>query len=163
MNDMLKEPPRFVANIGAWEYTLAKLANLQEEDGKPRVDEFGNPLNYAAAVAIYKNVVKKYPAFQTANLHAAPIHMKKTHSDDLASIFDRYQVGQMFWFDDVLCEAVEYSNSGQAVYPDAEGKLFVRGKILDVDPMGKHKNWPVGKVNGFPPHRCSSLMEGAER
>ena len=155
---MLKDPPRFVVNIGAWEYTLAKLANLQVEDDKPRVDEFGNPLNYAMAVAVYKNVCKKYPAFQTANRTMPEFHNVGDNLDQLCEI---YPVGQMFWFDDVLCEAVDYQG-GLAVYPDAVGKLFIRGKILDVDPLGKHKDWPVGKINGFPPRRCSDLMTGAE-
>ena len=165
---MLKDPPSFVRNRGAWEYTLAKLATKQEEDGKMRLDAYGNPLNYAAAVAIYKNVCKKYPAFQTDNLTAKPIKTVGNQGDTTGDftvyeLCEKYPVGQMFWFDDVLCEAVSYSHSLLAVYPNADGTLFVRGKILDVDPEGKHRKWPIGKINGFPPHRCSNLMEGAER
>ena len=50
----LKPPPRFVTNEWAWAYTLDKLTS------KGQVDEGGNPLNYAAAVAIYKRVAAKY-------------------------------------------------------------------------------------------------------
>ena len=50
----LKAPPRFVTNAWAWSYTLNKLA------GKNGVDEYGNPHNYAAAIAIYKRVAAKY-------------------------------------------------------------------------------------------------------
>lgn len=159
---MLKAPPKFVTNIGAWEYTLAKLANLQEDDGKPRVDEYGNPLSYGAAIAIYKHVVKKYPAFQTATHGPNAIPEYRNVGLNLADLAEAYPVGAMFWFDDVLCEAVPYMG-GMAIYPDAVGKLFVRGKILDVDPLGKHKDWPIGKVNGFPPHRCADFVSGAER
>lgn len=50
----LKPPPKFVHNQWAWEHTLAKLAE------KDKLDENGNPQNYAAASAIYKSTVKKY-------------------------------------------------------------------------------------------------------
>jgi hypothetical protein len=50
----LKPPPKFVHNRWAWEHTLAKLAE------KDKLDEHGNPQNYAAAAAIYKASVKKY-------------------------------------------------------------------------------------------------------
>lgn len=49
-----KPPPRFVTSHAAWEYTLAKLA------AKDKLDDGGNPTNYAAASAIYKAVAKKY-------------------------------------------------------------------------------------------------------
>ena len=155
---MLKAPPKFVTNVGAWEYVLARMAHKQEEDGKRRLDEYGNPLNYGAAVGYYKNAAKKYPAFQTANVH---IPEYRDVGNNIADLMDIYPVGQMFWFDDVICEAVEYGSTGEAVYSDAQGVLFVRGKILDVDPEGAHKGWPVGKVNGFPPRRMALLMDGA--
>lgn len=50
----LKPPPASVKNEWAWTYTLNKLRD------KGMVDEFGNPTNYAAAMAIYKRVVVKY-------------------------------------------------------------------------------------------------------
>ena len=134
-------------------------ADRRSEAASSASTQYGNPLNYAAACAIYKNVCKKYVSFQTANRN-----LPEVHKDDLdvEELFDFYAPGQMFWFDDVLCEAVEYGASGEAVYPDAQGKLFIRGKVLDVDPEGAHKDWPVGKVNGFPPTRCCGLLEGAE-
>jgi hypothetical protein len=49
-----KAPPKFVENEWAWEYTLSKL------ERKGKLDDGGNPTNYAAACAIYKAVVKKY-------------------------------------------------------------------------------------------------------
>lgn len=167
MATFLKDPPNFVTNIGGWEYTLAKLAMLDEEKpkpGKPRVDEGGNPTNYAAAVAIYKNVVKKYPAFQIDNLHVKPLardqYDEQGYQLKLGDLLAHFPVGEMFWYDDVLCEAVEYGHSGEAVYPNAEGKLFIRGKICSVDPEGQHRGWPIGKSNGFPPHRCAEFSEG---
>lgn len=51
----LKAPPSFVTDMDAWEYTLARLAL------RDKLDEGGNPRNYAAAAAIYRNVKKKYP------------------------------------------------------------------------------------------------------
>src|SRR3954453_18505556 len=161
---MLKDPPRFVTNAGAWEYVLARMATKQEEDGKRRLDADGNPLNYAAAVAYYKNAAKKYPAFQATNRHVEPFKIEgatgqKSHS--IVELMNLYPAGQMFWYDDVLCEAVEFADTGEAVYSDPHGALFIRGKILDVDPGGANKDWPVGKTTGFPPHRCAELMEGA--
>jgi hypothetical protein len=50
-----------VTNEWAWAYTLDKRA------GKGLVDEYGNPTNYGAAVAIYKRVAAKY-----GNPDAAP-------------------------------------------------------------------------------------------
>lgn len=50
----LKPPPKFVTNEWAWAHTLDRLAE------KDQLDAGGNPRNYGAAVAIYKNVVKKY-------------------------------------------------------------------------------------------------------
>jgi hypothetical protein len=153
---MLKDPPVFVTNIGAWEYTLAKLATLEEEKpkpGKPRIDEYGNPLNYGAAVAIYKNVVKKYGAFQTTNVHVKPYKLGDGgYSVD--ALDDLYPVGLQFWYDDVLCTAIPHQSS-IAVYSDGEGALFIRGRVEDVDPLGKHRKWPVGREAGFPPHRCA--------
>lgn len=162
MADYLKDPPPFVTNIGAWEYVLAKLANLDQDEpkAKPRVDEGGNPTNYGQAVAIYKAVCKKYPAFQTANVNAEPARVQpelEPASMTIDALDERFPVGQMFWYDDVLCEAV--ANPNIAVYPDIEGKLFIRAKVLDVDPMGKHRGWPVGKVSGFPPHRCADFLD----
>jgi hypothetical protein len=159
MATYLKDPPPFVTNIGAWEYTLAKLVGLDEDKpkAKPRVDEGGNPTNYGQAVAIYKAVCKKYPAFQTTNVHVEP-YRKGDGSYTVEMLDEKFSVGQMFWFDDVLCEAVP--QHGQiAVYSDGEGKLFIRGKVLDVDPDGAHKAWPVGRVAGFPPHRCAPGSE----
>lgn len=161
MPTMLKDPPSFVTNIGAWDYTLAKLALLDDEKpkAKPRLDEGGNPTNYAQAVAIYKAVCKKYPAFQTGNVHVEPIKQNlkaDPGNHTFARIADSYPVGKMFWYDDVLCEAVAYAG-GMAVYPDADGVLYIRAKVLDVDPEGAHRKWPVGKINGFPPHRCADL------
>lgn len=50
----LKPPPRFVTNEWAWAHTLDKLRE------KDHLDDGGNPRNYGEAVAIYKNVAKKY-------------------------------------------------------------------------------------------------------
>lgn len=50
----LKPPPKFVTNLWAWAHTLDKLRD------KGQLDEGGNPRNYGAAVAIYKNTAKKY-------------------------------------------------------------------------------------------------------
>lgn len=50
----LKPPPAFVKNEWAWSYTLNKLK------GKSQLDQHGNPVNYGAAIAIYKHVVAKY-------------------------------------------------------------------------------------------------------
>lgn len=50
----LKPPPAFVTNEWAWAYTLDKLRV------KGETDQFGNPTNYAAAIAIYKRVAEKY-------------------------------------------------------------------------------------------------------
>lgn len=50
----MKPPPKSVTNEFAWSYTLRKLEAL----GK--LDEQGDPMHYGAAMAIYKNVVKKY-------------------------------------------------------------------------------------------------------
>ena len=165
MATMLKDPPVFVTNIGAWDYTLAKLAMLDEEKpkDKPRLDEGGNPTNYGQAVAIYKAVCKKYPAFQTYTLNQQPFKRadEANDSDDeftVEQLDEFYPVGQMFWFDDVLCEAVAYQGN-IAVYSDGDGKLFLRGKVLDVDPEGAHRKWPIGRIAGFPPHRCANLLE----
>jgi hypothetical protein len=164
MATFLKDPPSFVTNIGAWEYVLAKLAMLDEEKpkpGKPRLDEGGNPTNYGQAVAIYKAVCKKYAAFQNETaIGGREIKSAKRTTDntDTGKLCTEYPVGELFWYDDVLCEAVEYAG-GEAVYPDPEGNLFIRGKIVDVDPEGHHRNWPVGKINGFPPHRCANWTE----
>ena len=155
MATYLKDPPNFVTSIGAWEYTLAKLANKQEDDGKQRVDEGGNPLNYAAAVAIYKNVVKKYPAFQVANM-AMPIF--KNVGNNVGDLDDQYPVGQNFWFDDVLLEAVAHPNI--AVFSDPEGNLLIWGRVISVDPEGKYRNLPEGRHGGWQPHRCVPFMEG---
>jgi hypothetical protein len=161
MADFLKPPPKFVTNIGAWEYVLAKLA---KEPHKNYLDEGGNPRNYGQAVAIYKRVVAKYPAFRTENVNERP-YVVTTEANDhdgeytVDQLDEIFPVGQMFWFDDVLCEAVAHPNI--AVYSDPEGKLFIRGKILDVDPDGAHRDWPVGKVSGFPPHRCADFMVAA--
>ena len=159
MANFLKDPPKFCSNIGAWEYTLAKLEMLDEEKPKPkpRLDEGGNPTNYGQAVAIYKAVVKKYPAFQTTTYGQDAIPEFRNVGLNLADLMQQFQPGTMFWYDDVLCEAVHY-NGGSAVYPDPEGKLFIRAKICSVDPEGQHRGWPIGKVNGFPPHRCAEFM-----
>jgi hypothetical protein len=159
MATFLKDPPVFVTNIGAWEYVLAKLATLDEDKpkDKPRLDEGGNPTNYGQAVAIYKAVCKKYPAFQTTNAEDVPVRLggMKMHEDALTvtGLDEHYPVGQMFWYDDVLCEAVGHPNI--AVYSDPDGKLFIRGRVQDVDPLGAHKAWPIGREAGFPPHRCA--------
>jgi hypothetical protein len=166
MATYLKPPPPFVKSIGAWEYVLAKLANKQADDGKQRLDEGGNPLNYAAAVAIYKNVVKKYAHFGIPNIDMEPVNLadaKKipghhTPMDLLNELADSYPVGQMFWFDDVMCRAVE-RNGGMAVFPDPEGYLLIQAEVLDVDPEGKYRSWPVGKIFEAQPHRCFSLAE----
>ena len=167
MATFLKDPPKFCTNIGAWEYTLAKLALLDAEKpkDKPRLDEGGNPTNYGQAVAIYKAVVKKYPAFQktTYGQDALPefrLRENETYerSQNVADLCEIFPVGEMFWYDDVLCEAVEY-HGGEAIYPGPDGKLFVRGRICSVDPEGQHRGWPIGKTNGFPPHRCVDFAE----
>jgi hypothetical protein len=160
---MLKAPPNFVTNIGAWDYTLAKLATLDEEKpkDKPRLDEDGNPTNYGQAVAIYKAVCKKYPAFQTNNVSMEPMRLggEKMHDDaqTVIALDDKYPVGQMFWFDDVLCEAVGHPNI--AVFSDEKGHLLVWGKVLDVDPEGKYKDLPIGRHGGWPPHRCAAFTD----
>jgi len=160
MANYLKEPPSFCSNIGAWEYTLSKLALLDEEKpkDKPRLDEGGNPTNYGQAVAIYKAVCKKYPAFQTTTYGQNSLPEFRNVGNNVSDLDAAYPVGTMFWYDDVLCEAVEYQG-GSAIYPDSEGKLFIRGKICSVDPEGQHRGWPLGKTNGFPPHRCADFME----
>jgi hypothetical protein len=86
---------------------------------------------------------------------------EKMYDDSLtvSELDDRYPVGQMFWYDDVLCEAIGHPNL--AVYSDGEGKLFIRGRVADVDPEGQHRAWPVGREAGFPPHRCASFIEGS--
>jgi hypothetical protein len=158
---MLKPPPNWIDNIGAWEYVLAKLANKQADDGKQRVDEYGNPLNYGAAVAIYKHVVKKYPHLGKRNVGVAPVHVNDMHGEELSALnvlADKYPVGVEFWMDDVLCEAVEY-RGGMAVFPDPEGFLFINAKVLDVDDLGQYRDWPVGKIFPAAPHRCASANE----
>ena len=156
---MLKDPPKFVTNIGAWEYTLAKLADKQAEDGKRRVDDYGNPLNYGQAVAIYKAVCRKYPAFQSSNRGVAPMKLGQIlfgpGAVTVSELADKYPVGEMFWYDDVLCEAVACPHL--AVHPDADGLLFIRAKVLDVDPDGAHKNWAEGHEFDALPHRCADF------
>jgi hypothetical protein len=168
MATTLKDPPSFVTNIGAWEYTLAKLAMLDVEKpkAKPRLDEGGNPINYGQAVAIYKAVVKKYPHLATSNVGMKPINMvvrdtsadQRTPMQVLTELADKFSVGSMFWYDDVLCEAVERQGN-MAVFPDAEGFLLIQAKVLEVDPQGAYRNWPVGKIFEAQPHRCFDLME----
>jgi hypothetical protein len=162
MGTFLKDPPSFVTNIGAWEYVLAKLAGLDEDKpkAKPRLDEGGNPTNYGQAVAIYKAVCKKYPAFQTKTHGEDRLPEFHDYGDNFSQLADIFEVGQKFWYDDVLCEAVPAKPSPLAVYSDGDGeKLFIRGKVLDVDPEGQHKAWPIGRVAGFPPHRCVNALE----
>lgn len=53
---MPKDPPKFVTDEASWAYTLSKLA----AGSGGGLTEEGNPRNYAAAIAIYKNVLKKY-------------------------------------------------------------------------------------------------------
>lgn len=163
MATFLKDPPSFVKNIGAWEYTLAKLRNKQEDDGKRRLDEGGNPLNYGQAVAIYKAVVRKYPHLATENVTAQPVKLGgEKMFDDSATVVeldDAFPVGQMFWYDDVLLEAVGHPNI--AVYSEPDGHLKIWGKVLDVDPEGQHRNLPEGRQGGWPPHRCVPFAEEA--
>lgn len=158
---MLKDPPKFVTNIGAWEYVLAKLADKQAEDGKQRLDQYGNPLNYAAAIAYYKNAVKRYPAFQSSNAYKAPYKLGQVLDGEtpvsVEDLDDRFPAGQMFWYDDVLCEAVAHPKL--AVYPDADGLLFIRARVLDVDPEGAHKTWAEGFEFDALPHRCADFVE----
>jgi hypothetical protein len=52
---MPKSPPAFAEDKEAWDYTLARLAL------RGKLTDNGDPRNYAAAAAIYKNVKKKYP------------------------------------------------------------------------------------------------------
>jgi hypothetical protein len=160
MATYLKDPPAFVTNIGAWEYTLAKLATLDEEKpkDKPRLDEGGNPTNYGQAVAIYKAVCKKYPAFATNNVAAQPMMLRGTDANTVAELDDIFPVGEQFWYDDVLLEAVGHPNI--AVFSDPEGKLLIWGRVISVDEMGQHKNLPEGRHGGWPPHRCVPFMEG---
>jgi hypothetical protein len=158
MATFLKDPPAFVTNIGAWEYTLAKLAMLDEEKpkDKPRLDEGGNPTNYGQAVAIYKAVVRKYPHLAANNI-AAPVY--KNVGNNVADLDEQFPVGDTFWYDDVLLEAVGHPNI--AVFPDPEGNLLIWGRVISVDPEGQHRNLPEGRHGGWPPHRCVPFAEGA--
>ena len=155
---MPKAPPRFVQNVGAWEYVLAKL------EMKGKLTDNGDPQNYAAACAIYKNVVKKYAGFQIPNVDVQPIRTTIEASQErtwaLNDLADDYPIGTMFWMDDVLCEAAE-RNGGMAVYPDPDGYLLIWAKVLDVDPEGQYRDWPAGKMFGAQPHRCADLVEAA--
>lgn len=154
---MPKAPPKFVRSIGAWEYTLAKLAD------KGKLTPNGDPQNYAAAVAIYKHVCAKYPAFQMDNRDRPTMKVGEHKPEDFGKFLsvqaldEDYPVGQMFWFDDVLCEAVAKPNI--AIHSDAEGNLLVWAKVLDVDPEGAHKTWPEGHEFGAWPHRCAAFEE----
>jgi len=166
MATYLKDPPKFVTNIGAWEYTLAKLATLDEEQpkAKPRLDEGGNPTNYGQAVAIYKAVCKKYPAFRTTNVGVEPMRLDPMKgflpaSNTVSELDDKFPAGQWFWYDDVLCEAIAHPNL--AVYSNGDGVLFIRGRVLDVDPLGQHKGLSEGHEQGFMPHRCAEFVEGS--
>lgn len=159
MANYLKDPPNFVTNIGAWEYTLAKFAMLDEEQpkpGKPRLDEGGNPTNYAAAIAVYKNVVRKYPHMATNNI-ATPIF--RNVGNNVSDLDEQFPVGENFWFDDVLLEAVGHPNI--AVFSDPEGNLLIWGRVISVDPEGKYRNLPEGRHGGWQPHRCVPFLEGA--
>lgn len=168
MADYLKPPPPFVTNIGAWEYTLAKLANLDRDKpkAKPRLDEGGNPVSYAAAVAIYKHVCKKYAHFGIPNIDVKPINVwdGQSPTDSRAPLkmlneyADKFPVGTMLYFDDVLCRAVE-RQGGLAVFPDPDGFLLIQCEVLEVDELGKYREWPAGKIFGAAPHRCFDLME----
>ena len=83
----LKPPPSFVKNEWAWAYTLDKLT------GKGQVDEAGNPLNYAAAVAIYKRVCVKYG---DANAAPAPATVSLTRAELLELYSDTWLVSRGF-------------------------------------------------------------------
>ena len=101
---MLKPPPAFVTNIGAWEYTLSKLDLLEREKpkpDKPRLDQYGNPLNYAAACAIYKNVCNKYAAFGVPNMNLPEI--EETHNN-VSDLDEAYPVGKEFFCDDMIVQ-----------------------------------------------------------
>lgn len=142
---MPKAPPKFVTQIGAWNYTLAKL------DEKGKLTENGDPQNYAAACAIYKNVVKKYPAMNVAD--APPIKAGFMLPSDVDKTFP---AGSHFWWEDCICEveAVRDGIGGVIIMPD--GALMLHGKILDVDPDGPHKDW-VGRSSTFSASRCLPL------
>jgi hypothetical protein len=146
---MPKAPPKFVTSIGAWQYTLAKL------ELKGKLTPNGDPQNYAAACAIYKNVVRKYPAFAIPEPEIARIQQLS-----LDELMVEYSAGQMFWFDDVLCEAVA-DQYGNVVSADSRGNLEITAKVLDVDPEGAHRGWEEGKIIAVPPHRCADFVEAS--
>lgn len=159
---MPKPPPKFVTNIGAWEYVLAKLSLSGDKYLTPN----GDPKNYGQAVAIYKRVVAKYAHFGVPNVDVEPLKIagqKAIGFDEgmlLGDLCSDYPIGTMFWMDDVLCEAIE-RNGGLAVYPDPEGYLLINAKVLDVDPEGQYRSWEVGKIFGAQPHRCADFVEAA--
>lgn len=145
---MPKAPPKFVTNLPAWEYTLAKL----ETQGK--LNNNGDPTNYGAAIAIYKNVVAKYPGFAPQVINRSPHTYAAMTPSQLDEIFP---VGQMFWFEDCLVTAVP-AHGGLACFPDSKGSMLMRGCVEDVDPEGPHKEW-VGKISVFPAAKCLALSE----
>ena len=147
---MPKAPPKFVTNIGAWEYTLAKL----EDKGK--LTENGDPQNYAAASAIYKNVCKKYAAFGFPNVDLPQL---KNEHNNVGDLDDKYPVGSEFFCDDMIVRAQEaQEGSGIAVYPDSDGNLLIQVRILDVDPAGRNRN-KIDYVIGVDPNRCCLMTE----
>lgn len=110
---MLKPPPNFVKNEWAWAYTLNKLS---DRDG---LDEWGNPLNYGAAVAIYKRVAAKYGNPESEVVLPAPTAPPLVRADMIALHDRQWVVGRGFaytttadaavrvWFEDDGCSYIE--------------------------------------------------------
>lgn len=146
---MPKAPPKFVTSVPAWEYTLAKL------ELKGKLTPNGDPQNYAAACAIYKNVVRKYPAFSTPENE-----VERRQNLSLDQLIEEYAEGTMFWFDDVLCEAQAHPVTRQTINSDSEGNLRIYAKALDVDPEGAHRDWE-GLLVMVDPARCADFVEAA--